>query len=136
MADVTYSAIWKISSDGKKVALWSAHPLLNWPPAPYSAGGFYLGVSALALDTQEQNIYAVTMGDPMVLRIPIKEDVSAGEPQALQPSGYSLLDGVVLDARGNICVSEVLRNEILVLSARAVPSNARLDNLCRASEAS
>ncbi len=35
MADVTYSAIWKISSDGKKVDLWSAHSLLNPPPSPY-----------------------------------------------------------------------------------------------------
>jgi sugar lactone lactonase YvrE len=133
MADVTYSAIWKISPDGKKVDLWSAHSLLNPSPSPYS--GFYLGVSAVALDTGEKNIYAVTMGNPMVLRIPIKEDGSAGEPRALQPSGYSLLDGVVLDAKGNIYVSEMLRNEIWVLSPDgsqriviANPNNAPLDN--------
>jgi len=113
VADLTYSAIWKISPDGKKVDLWSAHSLLNPPPSPYS--GFYLGVSALALDTGEKNIYAVTMGNPMLLRIPIKEDGSAGEPQTLS-SGYSLLDGVVLDAKRNIYVSEILRNEIWVLS--------------------
>jgi sugar lactone lactonase YvrE len=139
MADITYSAIWKISPDGKKVDLWSAHPLLNWPPSPYSGVFFdsevYLGVSAIALDKQQKNIYAVTMGVPMVLRIPIKEDGSAGEPQALQPSGYSLLDGVVLDAKGNIYVSEVLRNEIWVLSPDgsqriliANKMNAPLDN--------
>ena len=33
------------------------------------------------------------MGNPMVLRIPIKEDGSAGEPRTLS-SGYSLLDGI------------------------------------------
>jgi sugar lactone lactonase YvrE len=133
MADITYSAIWKISPDGKKVDLWSAHSLLNWPITPYS--GFYLGVSALVLDTREKNIYAVTMGNPMVLRIPVKEDGSAGEPEALQPTGYSLLDGVELDAKGNIYVSEVLRNEIWVLSPDgsqriqiANPTNAPLDN--------
>lgn len=119
MPDLTYSAIWKISPDGKKVDLWSAHPLLNWPPSPYSGVFFgsevYLGVSAIALDKQQKNIYAVTMGVPMVLRIPIKEDGSAGEPQTLS-SGYSLLDAVVLDAKGNIYVSEMLRNEIWVLS--------------------
>src|SRR5262252_1373032 len=32
MADLTYSAIWKISPDGKKVEVWSAHPLLNGQP--------------------------------------------------------------------------------------------------------
>lgn len=78
MAVITYSAIWKISPDGKKVDLWSAHPLLNWQPSPYSGVFFdsevYLDVSAIAIDNQQKNIYAVTMGVPMVLRVPIKED--------------------------------------------------------------
>lgn len=132
MADLTYSAIWKLSPDGKKVDLWSAHRLLNWTPNLYS--GFALGVSGLVLDKAQKNIYAVTMGDPMVLRIPIKEDGSAGEPQTLA-SGYSLLDGIVLDANGNIYVSEILRNEIWALSPdgsqrRLIASkmNAPLDN--------
>jgi len=75
------------------------------------------------------------MGAPTVLRIPSKENGSAGEPQALHPSGYSLLDGVVLDAKGNIYVSEILRNEIWVLSPDgsqriliANKMNALLDN--------
>jgi hypothetical protein len=37
MADITYSAIWKISPDGKKVDVWSAHPLLNWHATSASA---------------------------------------------------------------------------------------------------
>ena len=133
MTDLTYSAIWKISPDGKKVDLWSADPLLNWPSRPYS--GYPDGVNDLALDKQEKNIYAVTTGDPMVLRIPIKEDGSAGEPQVLRPSGYSVFDGVELDAKGNIYVSEILRNEIWVLSPDgsqriliANKMNAPLDN--------
>jgi len=132
LTDLTYSAIWKISPDGKKVDLWSAHPLLNWSPRPYS--GAPLGVNDLALDKQEKNIYAVTDGDPMVLRIPIKEDGSAGEPQALS-IGYSPFDGVELDAKGNIYVSEVMRSEIWVLSPDgsqriliANKRNASLDN--------
>jgi len=133
MADLTYSAIWKISPDGKKVEVWSAHPLLNGQPHPYS--GFNLGVTALALDKQEQNIYAVTGGDPMVLKIPIKEDGSVGEPLPLRPTGYSLLDGVTLDAKGNIYISDMLRNEIWVVSPDgsqriliASKMNAPLDN--------
>ena len=114
MSDLTYAAIWKISPDGKKVDLWSADPLLNWPARPYA--GVFLGVNDLVLDKQEKNIIAVTDGDPMVLRIPIKNDGSAGEPQVLQPSGWSPFDGVEVDARGNIYVSEILRNEIWVLS--------------------
>ena len=114
MADLTYSAIWRLSPDGKKVDLWSAHRLLNWSPGLYS--GYALGVSGLVLDKAQKNIYAVTMGDPAVLKIPIKEDGSAGEPQQFQPGGYSLLDGIVLDTKGNIYVSDLLRNEIWALS--------------------
>lgn len=113
MTDLTYSAIWKISPGGRKVDLWSDDSLLNPPPRPYS--GYFAGVNDLALDKQEKNIIAVTDGDPMVIRIPIKEDGSAGEPQPL-PIGYSFLDGVETDASGNIFVSEILKSDIWVLS--------------------
>jgi sugar lactone lactonase YvrE len=132
LSDLTYSAIWKISPDGKKVDLWSAHPLVNWSSKPYS--GFPLGVNDLVLDAQQKNIYAVTDGDPMVLRIPIKDDGTAGEPVAL-PSGYSAFDGIELDGKGNIYVSEILLNQIWVLSPDgsqrvliASKGNAPLDN--------
>jgi sugar lactone lactonase YvrE len=132
MTDLTYAGIWKISADGKKVDLWSAHPLLNWPPKPYS--GFPLGVNDLVLDKQEKNIYAVTDGDPIVLRIPIEDDGTSGEPVAL-PSGFSAFDGIELDGKGNIYVSEILLNQIWVLSPDgsqrmliATRQNAPLDN--------
>ena len=132
MTDLTYSGIWKISPDGKKVDLWSAHPLLNWSAKPYS--GFPLGVNDLVLDQQQKNIYAVTDGDPLILRIPIKDDGTAGEPVAL-PYGFSAFDGIELDSRGNIYVSELLLNQIWVLSPDgsqriliATKQNAPLDN--------
>ena len=99
MTDLTYSGIWKISPDGKKVDLWSAHPLLNWSPKPYS--GFPLGVNDLVLDKQQKTIYAVTDGDPLVLRIPTKDDGTAGEPVPL-PYGFSAFDGIEFDAKASI----------------------------------
>jgi sugar lactone lactonase YvrE len=132
LTDLTYSGIWKISPDGKKVDLWSAHPLLNWSAKPYS--GFPLGVNDLVLDRQQKNIYAVTDGDPMILRIPIKDDGTAGEPVPL-PYGFSAFDGIELDGKGNIYVSEILLNQIWVLSPDgsqriliATKQNAPLDN--------
>jgi sugar lactone lactonase YvrE len=132
LTDLTYSGIWKISSDGKKVDLWSADALLNWPPKPYS--GLPLGVNDLVIDKQGKNIYAVTDGNPLLLRIPIKDDGTAGDPVAL-PSGFSAFDGIELDAKGNIYVSEILLNQIWVLSPDgsqriliATKQNAPLDN--------
>ena len=113
MTDLTYAGIWKISRDGKKVDLWSAGPLLNWRAKPYS--GLPLGVNDLVIDKQGRNIYAVTDGDPLVLRIPIKDDGTAGDPVPL-PFGFSALDGIELDAKGNVYVSEILLNQIWVLS--------------------
>lgn len=132
MTDLTYSGIWKISPDGKTVVLWSAGPLLNWPAKPYS--GLPEGVNDLVIDKQEKNIYAVTDGDPMVLRIPINADGTAGDPVPL-PTGFSPFDGIELDSRGNIYVSEILLNQIWVLSPDgsqriliATRQNAPLDN--------
>ncbi len=112
LADLTYAGIWKITLDGR-VSLWSEHPLLHWSATPYS--GFPLGVNVLALDAGQRNIYAATSGDPLVLRIPIQPDGSAGEP-IIVSRGHSLLDGIALDEEGNIYVSEIFRNEIIGLS--------------------
>ena len=88
----------------EKVDLWSAHPLPNSSSKPYS--GAPLGVNDLVLDRQEKNIYAFTDGDPMVLRIPIREDGSAGDPQPVGPAGHSPFDGAELDLKGNIYVAD------------------------------
>lgn len=132
MTDLTYAGIWKISPDGRTVDLWSADPLLNWSPRPYS--GFPLGVNVLVLDRDEKNVYAATDGDPMVLRIPIQEDGSAG-PVEVVSRGHTPFDGIELDDQGNIYVSELLRNEIWALSPDgsrrslvASKANAPLDN--------
>jgi len=124
--------LWKISPDGRKVDLWSAHPLLNWSSTPYS--GVPLGVNDLVLDKQQKNVSAVTDGDPRVLRIPIKNDGTAGEPVPLS-YGFSAFDGIELDGKGNIYVSEILLNQIWVLSPDgsqriliATKQNAPLDN--------
>jgi sugar lactone lactonase YvrE len=137
VTDLTYSAIWKISLDGKpdrkNVELWSTDPLLNWPPTPYS--GLPLGVNDLVLDKGGKRIYAVTNGDPMVLTIPIRKDGSSGVPEPLGSPGYSVLDGIELDPQGNIYISDVVRNEIWVLSHDgkqriliATKANAPLDD--------
>jgi sugar lactone lactonase YvrE len=75
-----------------------------------------LGVNDIVLDKDGKRLYAVTDGDPMVLTIRIKKDGSAGAPEPLGEPGYSVLDGIELDARGYVYVSDVVHNEIWVLS--------------------
>ena len=97
----------KISPGGQQVVLWPAHPLLNWSAKPYS--GEPLSVNDLVLDHDEKNINAVTDGEPMVLKIPCKEDGSAADPIVIG-RGFSGLGGIELDAKGNIYVSEINLN--------------------------
>ncbi len=113
VSDVVFSGIWKINADGSRVELWSDHPLLDIPPEPSS--GISLGTNVLVLDAQEKNVYAGTDGHPMVVRVPINADGSAGEP-VIHATGFTLLDGVDIDADGFVYVSEPMLNRISVLS--------------------
>jgi len=112
VTDLTLSGIWKLSPD-RRFSLWASGPLLQWPPSPYDE--IPEGVNDLALSGDGRSIYAVTDGTPMLLRIPIRPNGSAGHPQVLA-EGLSPLDGIALDGRGNIYVSEILRSDISVFS--------------------
>jgi hypothetical protein len=87
--------------------------LLNWSPQPYS--GFPLGVNDLAIAPDGKSIYAVTDGDPMVVKVPIKADGTAGKATVVA-RGFSPFDGIPFDDKANVYVSEMLRSELWVLS--------------------
>jgi len=112
VTDLTLAGIWKIAPDGK-FSLWSAHPLLQWPADPYNA--IPEGANDLVIDADGKNLYVVTDGDPALIRIPINADGSAGTPTVIARD-LSPLDGVELDERGNIYVTEILRSELSVFS--------------------
>ena len=87
MTDLPYSGIWKISFHGKKVDLWSAHPLPNWSSKPYS--GFPPGVNDLVLDKQK-NIYCITDGDALGAQ---DRDLLANDRTAKQGAKQKKPDG-------------------------------------------
>ncbi len=112
VTDLTLSGVWKIEPGGR-YTLWSADPLLQWPPAPYNA--IPEGANDLVLDAAGRNLYVATDGDPAIVRIPIRTDGTAG-PASIVARDLSPLDGIELDDAGNIYVSEILRSEISVFS--------------------
>jgi sugar lactone lactonase YvrE len=112
VTDLSLSGIWKIAPGGK-FTLWSTDPLLEWSVAPYS--GFPEGANDLVITPDGRALYAVTDGNPAIVKVPIREDGSAG-PATLVARDLTMLDGVELDDRGNIYVSEPYRNEISVFS--------------------
>jgi sugar lactone lactonase YvrE len=112
VTDLSLSGIWKITPE-RKFSLWSVDPLLQWSPAPYS--GFPEGANDLVISKDEKALYVVTDGNPAIVKVPIREDGSAGAA-SLVARDLTMLDGVELDERGNIYVSEPYRDEISVFS--------------------
>ena len=112
VTDLTLSGIWKLTPK-REFTLWSSHPLLQWPPAPHNQAPE--GANDLELSADGRSLYVVTDGAPALLRIPVQPDGSAGTPEVLA-AGLSPLDGIALDERGNIYVSEILRSDISVFS--------------------
>ena len=69
MTDLTYSGIWKISPDGRETEICGRRTLCSTGhPSPIRD---FLSASTISFSTNK-NIYAVTDGDPVVLRIRIQ----------------------------------------------------------------
>lgn len=112
VADLTLSGIWKIRPD-RTFTLWSAHPLLQWPPQPYTPDR--AGANDLVIDQAGKNLYVATDGYPAIVRLPIQADGTAGEPE-LVAQHLAPLDGIELDDAGNVYVTEPERNRIIAFS--------------------
>jgi len=112
VTDLTLSGIWKLSAD-RKFTLWSADPLLQWPPKPF--GEAPDGVNDIVLDRDERNVYVATDGYPAIIRFPIQADGSAGAP-VIVARDFAALDGIEIDDSGNIFVSEPTYARIWMLS--------------------
>ncbi len=118
LTDLTYSGIWKISPDGKKVIMWSDDPLLNWLSEP----ALPLGVNVAVLDKEQKNIYAATTTlDGRIVKIPIKEDGSA-DKAVMFSRGHTWFDGIEIDDEGNIYASEPGANQIVVIPPKGYPN--------------
>lgn len=117
LTDLTYSCIWKISPDGKKVSMWSDDPLINWsdPSLP-------MGANPIVIDKQNKNIYvATTTMDGRIVRIPIKEDGTAGKAE-LVSRGHTYFDGLEIDEEGYIYAAESSTsiNQIIVIPPNTI----------------
>ncbi len=118
LTDLTYSGIWKISPDGKKVTMWSDDPLLNWLSDPTLP----LGVNVAVLDKNQKNLYAATTTiDGRIVKIPINADGSAGKAQ-LYSRGHVWFDGIEIDGEGYIYASEPRANQIVVIPPTGFPN--------------
>lgn len=116
VSDLSFPAIWRIDPATGQAELWSRDPMFDPGPAPMS--GFPVGPNGIALAPDGSALYAVTGGNPMLLRIPVGADGSAGAATRVT-YGYDNMDGLDLGPDGNFYVTEALRHEVWQISPDA-----------------
>lgn len=125
VSDSVLGTINRMSPTGANNVVWASDPLLT------SAGFPPLGANGVAFDLGSHNLYVNNTGDSRVLRIPLRNNGSAG-PIQIFADGASIdqrqhtsealhgADGVALDLLGNVYVAANQANEIQVLSPTGV----------------
>ena len=113
VGDSILGAIWRIPPGGS-AELWLQHDLLAGclPDDPFGANGVALW---------EGKLYAANTGKGILVSVPILADGSAGEPEMVAGAGdcdaeikelYGM-DGIALDAEGNVYALLVLQNKLV-----------------------
>lgn len=114
LSDLSLQAIWKIDPEAKSAEIWSKDPLFS--PGDKSLSGYPVGVNGITLSADAKTLYGVTGGIPMLVKVPVKDDGSAG-PAEMLAFGYDNMDGLELDTDGNFYLTETTRSEIWKVSA-------------------
>lgn len=114
VSDLSLQAIWKVDPAKKSAEVWSKDPLFS--PGDRSLSGYPVGVNGIALSGDGKSLFGVTGGIPMLVKVPINADGSAGKAEMLA-YGYDNMDGLEVDAEGNFYLTETARSEVWKVSA-------------------
>jgi sugar lactone lactonase YvrE len=97
-----------------------------------------LFTNEVRMDANEAYLYAAETMASRIIRFPVREDGSLGEREVVGPDGLghgALVDGFTFDAEGNIWLTTVIRNGLMIITpdgeAHTVfedPNPAALDN--------
>lgn len=109
VSDLSRAAIWQVDPETGSAAIWSQDPLFDPGARPLS--GFGVGPNGIALGADGAAVYAVTGGNPMLVRVPIMEDGSAGSGEMVT-YGYDNLDGLEIGPDGAFYLTEAFRSEV------------------------
>lgn len=83
------------------------------------ADGIYF-TNEIRLDADERYLYVAETMKARVLRFPVSADGSLGEREVFGPDGLGLgayVDGFAFDAEGNVWVTTVMRNGLMIITA-------------------
>lgn len=113
VSDLSFSGIWRFDPVKKDAVMWSKDALFDAGPRPLSS--FAVGVNGIAISPKGDAVYGVTGGNPMIVRVPLNADGTAGTAEKIA-FGFDNMDGLEIDAAGNFYVTEALRHEVWKIS--------------------
>ncbi len=113
VTDSVMGAVWRITEDGA-VDVWVQDLLLEGNESI----GFGIPIGANGIDIHDDTVYVGVLETSSIVTIPIMEDGSAGEATvwAELPEGNHV-DGIALDADGNVIVAAPTINAVLLVHA-------------------
>lgn len=113
VSDSILGGVWRIPPGGS-AELWIQHALLVGDDSlPFP---FPLGANGIAF--RHGTLFVANTELGRIVRIPVREDGSAGAPQVLvEDPALSIADGIRLDVHGNIYVAVIAQNTIVRVAA-------------------
>jgi sugar lactone lactonase YvrE len=109
VSDSFKGVVFRVDPEGS-VGVWSHDPLLR-------PNGF-VGINDLAFDREQRFLYTDNSDNGQLLRIPVREDGSAGPAQIFAQGLEGAPDGLMFDVKGNLYVCMNSINQVQVFSPR------------------
>lgn len=114
-SDSVLGAVWRMPGDGDEAQMWLQHEWL----AGCDAEDYLIGANGVAF--WRNSLYVASTSRGMLLRVPIAQDGSAGEPEIvagdvdcdMESDELFAMDGIALDVHGNIFALLVLQNKLV-----------------------
>jgi len=105
-------AVWKFPHDGKLAEPWLRHQYLTGTNSPLVPAPVPVGANGIAY--HEHHLFVANTEKKQVLRIPIQEDGTAGDPTIVAKfqGKFDFLDGIACDEAGALYIVFPGRNEV------------------------
>jgi sugar lactone lactonase YvrE len=121
VSDFIGGKVWKIDRKGI-VSIWKTDPLLMGVVVPGLGpiSNFRVGANGLAFDEDKENLYVANTGLGRIVRIPVKDDGSAGDAVVFVEDEPLLrgADGINFDEDGKLYVAVNFQDRIVVVSRK------------------
>ena len=118
VADSYRALIWQVDLEAKSASIWLEHPALAHAADPFHPVPEFPGVNGLRI--YKDTLYASSTEQQKLLRIPLKADFTAGQPEVFMTAVN--LDDFAFDMAGNLYGTTHVYNSVVKITPERVVS--------------